>query len=200
MPRSPALVGVDRRSVLTLVGSVLAGAAIGMPSSGRDVTAQGLGGVLDLRDPSGRIRRLADFRGEVVLLFFGYTRCPDVCPTTLLRVAEAMRMLRAEEASRVRVLWVTVDPERDTADLVGRYVEAFDRAFIGLRGSVAQTDAVTAAFRFRYQITYYRNEVLVSHSPDGYLIDARGRTRIRIGYEATPDQIVQDVRFALAAG
>lgn len=186
--------------MLTVIGSLLAGSAVGMPSSGRDVTAQGLGGTLDLRDASGRIRRVADFRGDVVLLFFGYTRCPDVCPTTLLRMAEAMRLLRAEEASRVRVLWVTVDPERDTASLVGRYVEAFNPAFIGLRGSVAQTDAVTAAFKFRYEITYYRSEVMVSHSPDGYLIDPRGRTRIRIGYDATPDQIVRDVRFALSGG
>ena len=127
-----------------------------------------------------------------------YKRQPDVCPTTLLRVAEAVRLLRTDEAARVQVLWATVDPERDTPALVGRYVEAFNPAFIGLSGSVAQTDAVTAAFKFRYEITYYRSEVLVSHSPDGYVIDARGRTRVRIGYDASPEQIVRDVRALLA--
>jgi protein SCO1/2 len=132
------------------------------------------------------------------LLFFGYTRCPDVCPTTLLRVAEAIRALDAAEAARVQVLWATVDPDRDTADLIGRYVQAFNPGFIGLRGSVAQTDAVTAAFKFRYEITYYRGEVLVSHAPDGYVIDARGRTRVRIGYDASPEQIARDVRSLLA--
>jgi len=187
-----------RRALLGLAGALLARAAPAASSSGKDVTAEHLGGLLDLRDPTGRVRRLAEFRGKVLLLFFGYTRCPAVCPTTLLRVAEAVRLLRTDEAARVQVLWATVDPERDTPALVGRYVEAFNPAFIGLSGSVAQTDAVTAAFKFRYEITYYRSEVLVSHSPDGYVIDARGRTRVRIGYDASPEQIVRDVRALLA--
>jgi protein SCO1/2 len=134
----------------------------------------------------------------VLLLFFGYTRCPDVCPTTLVRVAEAVRRLAPDEVSRVRVIWATVDPERDSPELVGRYVQAFNPAFIGLSGSVAQTDVVTAAFRFRYDVTTYRNDVLVSHSPDGFVIDARGRTRVRIGVDATPEQIERDVHALLA--
>jgi protein SCO1 len=187
-----------RRSLLGLAGAFIPGIAAAAPSSGKDVTAEHLGGLLGLRDSAGRVRRLADFRGNVVLLFFGYTRCPDVCPTTLLRVAEAMRSLGVDETARVRVLWATVDPDRDTPDLVGRYVAAFNPAFVGLSGSVAQTDAVTAAFKFRYEITYYRNEVMVSHSPDGFAIDARGRTRVRIGYDASPEQIAADVRVLLA--
>jgi len=189
---------LGRRSILAMACGLAAGRVLGMPASGKDVTPQGLGGLLDLPDRSGRVRRLADFRGKVVLLFFGYTRCPDVCPTTLVRMAQAMRLLAGDEASRVQVLWVTIDPERDTSGLVERYVAAFNPAFIGLRGSVAQTDAVTAAFKFRYEITTYRREVMVSHSPDGYLIDPRGRTRVRIGVDATPEQIALDVRSALA--
>ena len=198
MAKAAARDGVRRRGFLAAFGALLSGAASASPASGKDVTGERLGGVLDLRDKSGRLRRLADFRGKVVLLFFGYTRCPDVCPTTLLRTAEAIRHLRADEASRVQVLWATVDPERDTADLVGRYVAAFNPAFIGLRGSIAQTDAVTAAFKFRYDITIYRDQAMVSHSPDGYLIDARGHTRVRIGYDASPEQMAADVRALLA--
>jgi protein SCO1/2 len=183
---------------LCLAGAFLSGIAAAAPASGKDVTAEHLGGLLGLRDSSGRVRRLVDFRGKVLLLFFGYTRCPDVCPTTLLRVAEAVRSLRADEAARVQVLWATVDPDRDRPELVSRYVQAFNPAFIGLSGSVAQTDAVTAAFKFRYEITYYRNEVMVSHSPDGFVIDGRGRTRVRIGYDASPEQIAADVRVLLA--
>jgi protein SCO1/2 len=184
--------------MLGLAGALLAGQAAGSPSSGKDVSTERLGGILDLRDPSGRLRRLADFRGKVILLFFGYTRCPDVCPTTLLRAAEAIRSLDRDEASRVQVLWATVDPERDTPELIGHYVSAFNPSFIALRGTVAQTDAVTAAFKFRYEITSYRSEIMVSHSPDGYAIDGRGRTRVRIGYAASPAQIAQDVRALLA--
>ncbi len=187
-----------RRELLTLAFGLLAAGAAAAPASGKDVTSEHLGGLLDLRDSSGRVRRLAEFRGKVLLLFFGYTRCPDICPTTLLRVAEAVRLLRADEAARTRVLWVTVDPERDTPDLVGRYVEAFNPDFVGLSGTVAQTDAVTTAFKFRYDITYYRNEVMVSHSPDGFVIDAHGRTRVRIGAGASPEAIAGDVRSLLA--
>ncbi|HEY8973830.1 MAG TPA: SCO family protein [Burkholderiaceae bacterium] len=188
-----------RRSLLVLAGGLVAGrTAAATPSSGKDVSGEHLGGVLDLPDAAGRVRRLAEFRGKVLLLFFGYTRCPDVCPTTLVRVAEAVRRLAPDEASRVRVLWATVDPERDSPELVGRYVQAFNPAFIGLSGSVAQTDVVAAAFRFRYDVTTYRNDVLVSHSPDGFVIDARGRTRVRIGVDATPEQIERDVHALLA--
>jgi len=193
--------GRSRRGLLLAsLGALLPRIAAARPASGQDVTAQHLGGVLDLRDRAGRLRRLADFRGKVVLLFFGYTRCPDVCPTTLLRMAQTVRLLRPDESARVQVLWATVDPDRDTPALVGDYVAAFDPAFLGLSGSVAQTDAVTAAFKFRYEIATYRQQVLVSHSPDGYLIDAQGRTRVRIGYEATPEQLASDVRSALAGG
>jgi protein SCO1/2 len=184
---------------LVLAGGLVARrTAAATPSSGKDVSGEHLGGVLDLPDATGRVRRLAEFRGKVLLLFFGYTRCPDVCPTTLVRVAEAVRRLAPDEVSRVRVIWATVDPERDSPELVGRYVQAFNPAFIGLSGSVAQTDVVTAAFRFRYDVTTYRNDVLVSHSPDGFVIDARGRTRVRIGVDATPEQIERDVHALLA--
>lgn len=167
------------------------------PRSGDDVTTFHLGGMLDLSDTQGRARRLADFRGKAVLFFFGYTRCPDVCPTTLLRMAETMRLLGGESA-RTQVLWMTVDPERDSAALLANYVTAFNRGFLGLRGSRRQTDAVVDAYKIQYDITYHKDEVLVSHSSFGYLIDPRGRTRVRIRYDATPEQIAADVRELLA--
>ena len=173
-------------------------AMAGAPLSGKDVTAVHLGGVLGLTDQHGRMRTLADFRSKAVLLFFGYTRCPDVCPTTLLRMSEVLRLLGAD-ARQVQVLWMTVDPERDTPALLGSYVGAFNPAFLGLRGTPAQTDAVTEAFKVRYDITYYKDEVLVGHSAFGYLIDGRGRTRVKIDYDATPEQIAHDVRDVLAA-
>lgn len=190
-----------RRFLGALLLAAARGAAAAGPQalSGKDVTARHLGGVLDLTDHLGRRRRLADFRGKAVLLFFGYTRCPDVCPTTLLRASEVLRLL-GDDARRVQVLWMTVDPERDTQALLASYVGAFNPAFLGLRGTPAQTDAVADAFKVRYEITYYKDEVLVSHSAFGYLIDGRGATRVEIGYDATPEQIAQDVRAVLGAG
>jgi protein SCO1/2 len=194
--------GPDRR--LLLVALFLAAVRFGtdagaQPVSGKDVTSRRLGGLLDLTDHQGHRRRLDDFRGKVVLLFFGYTRCPDVCPTTLLRMVEVLRLL-GDDARRVQVLWMTVDPERDTQALLASYVAAFDPAILGLRGTIAQTDAVADAFKVRYDITYYKDEVLVSHSAFGYLIDGTGTTRIEIDYAATPEQIVRDVRSVLGAG
>jgi protein SCO1/2 len=95
---------------------------------------------------------------------------------------------------------MTVDPERDTLALLANYVVAFNPAFLGLRGTARQTDAVTQAFKVRYDITYYKDEVLVNHSAFGYLIDGRGTTRVKIDYEATPQQIVEDVRAVLGGG
>ncbi len=195
--RAPSL-DRTRRQVLFAAFLLAARPAMaGAPLSGKDVTASRLGGVLGLADQQGRMRRLADFRGKAVLLFFGYTRCPDVCPTTLLRMSEVLRLLDAD-ARKVQVLWMTVDPERDTQALLGNYVGAFNPAFLGLRGTPAQTDAVTEAFKVRYDITYYKDEVLVSHSAFGYLIDGRGRTRVKVDYDATPEQIAHDVRDLLA--
>ncbi len=200
MRTSPGATGRRRfLGALLVLASSRPAAAGPTPRSGKDVTARHLGGLLDLTDHQGRRRRLADFRGKVVLLFFGYTRCPDVCPTTLLRMSEVLRLL-GTDAARVQVLWMTVDPERDTQALLANYVVAFNPAFLGLRGTVHQTDAVTEAFKVRYGITYYKDEVLVDHSAFGYLIDGRGRTRVKIDYDAKPEQIAEDVRAVLGGG
>ena len=117
------------------------------PFSGIDVTGGEMGGgALRLQDPDGRVRSIADFRGKVVVVIFGFTHCPDVCPTQLADMAKAVRQLGDRERD-VQVLFVTVDPKRDTAELLRQYVPAFHPAFIGLRGSEAETAAVTKDFK-----------------------------------------------------
>ena len=165
--------------------------------AGIDVTAQHLGGVLHLQDHQGRARTLASYKGKVVLIFFGYTHCPDVCPTTLIRLNEAMKLL-GSSASKVQVLWVTVDPERDTQELLSHYVPAFNAGFVGLRGTQRQTAEVADAFKVDYFITHYKDQILVDHSAFGYLIDPNGRTRVKIPNDLTPAQIAHDVRATLA--
>jgi protein SCO1/2 len=166
------------------------------PLSGKDVTALKLGRVFHLTDHHGKRRTLADFRGKAVLLFFGYTHCPDVCPTTLIRMSETLKLLGLD-AAKVQVLWVTIDPERDSQALLANFVPAFNASMLGLRGTLQETDAFASAFQVQYDITTYKDQILVSHSTFGYLIDPGGRTRVKIGLDATPEQIAADVRGLL---
>src|SRR4029077_20921149 len=105
---------------------------------------------LQLTDFNGQARKLADFRGKAVVVFFGYTHCPDVCPTTMSELASAMKKLGAE-ADKVQVLFVTVDPERDTPEILKQYVTAFDPHFLGLRGTPEQTAQAAKDFKVLIQ-------------------------------------------------
>ncbi|MEP6944107.1 MAG: SCO family protein, partial [Betaproteobacteria bacterium] len=126
---------VRNRVAIALLAAFVA--ACGAPASpkfmGSDVTGSAFGKDFRLTDAQGAQRTLQDFRGKVVVLFFGYTQCPDACPTTLSELAAVMQTLGAD-AARVQVLFVTVDPERDTPALLAQYVPAFNPAFVGLRG------------------------------------------------------------------
>jgi len=116
------------------------------PFNGIDVTGSRLGDDLGLKDPEGKVRSISDFRGKVVAVNFGYTQCPDVCPTTLSDLNKAVRKLGAD-ASRVQVLFVTVDPKRDKPELLREYVPAFNPSFLGLYGDEAATRRVTGDFK-----------------------------------------------------
>ncbi len=165
---------------------------------GRDVTPENWGTPFTLTDPTGHRVSLADEKGKAVLLAFGYTHCPDACPTTLARLAEVRRLMGAD-APRVQVLFVTVDPDRDTGPMLGRYVTAFDPTFIGLRGSDDETDAVATSFHADYGVTKYQGEILVEHTVETYLIDPSGRTRDVIPYSLPAREVADDVRAVLAA-
>ena len=166
--------------------------------NGKDVSARGIGGELNVPDHHGVRRQLADFRGKAVLIYFGYTQCPDVCPTTLARMNDVLDLL-GPDAGRVQVLWMTVDPERDTQQLLANYVPAFNPTFLGLRGTETETDRITREFGIEYQIVHYKDQILVDHSAFGYLIDPHGHTRVRFDYEASAAQIAEDVRAVLNA-
>ncbi|HEU4589486.1 MAG TPA: SCO family protein, partial [Steroidobacteraceae bacterium] len=120
-------------SIITCSLALLAGCNQAPKFKGTDITGADYGKSLRLNDPTGRPRSLEDFRGKAVVLFFGYTHCPDVCPTTLADLAGVMKSL-GPQADRVQVLFVTVDPERDTPEALSKYVGAFDPRFIALRG------------------------------------------------------------------
>jgi protein SCO1/2 len=151
-----------------------------------------------LTDQIGRPFRLSDLRGHAVALLFGYTHCPDVCPTTLAALARAKRKLGADGA-RFDVVFVTVDPRRDTRAVVGKYVRLFDPSFIGLSGTQAQLRPVYAAYKVYHQALPANGSAagyLVAHSSTVDFIDPYGRIRGFGDWSDTPDQLAAEVKRA----
>lgn len=164
-----------------------------------DITGAEYGRTLALTDHNGKPRTLDDFRGKVVTVFFGYTQCPDVCPTTLTTMSEVMRSL-GPDADRVQVLFVTVDPERDTQALLANYVPAFDPRFLGLRGSLDETAAVAKDFRTFYQKSGDTSgpNYTIDHAAGTYIFDPQGRARLYVKHGETAENIAADIRVLLA--
>ena len=161
---------------------------------GSDVTGGTFGRDFRLTDPEGRQRTLADFRGKVVVMFFGYTQCPDACPTTLSELAAVMQTL-GPDAARVQVLFVTVDPERDTAALLAQYVPAFNPAFLGLRGDAQATAEVAREFKVLYQKQpgTTPGSYSMDHSAGTFLFDPEGRLRVYVSYGQGPQVFAHDI-------
>ena len=164
-----------------------------------DITGADYGRSLSLSDPSGKARTLAEFQGKAVVVFFGFTQCPDVCPTTLATMAEVMKKL-GPDADRVQVLFVTLDPERDTAAVLGKYVTEFDPRFLGLFGTPEQTQAAAREFKVFFQKVPGKAEGTygIDHTAASYVIDPKGRLRLYVRHTQTPDEIAADLKQVLA--
>lgn len=162
-----------------------------------DITGADFGRELSLIDHNGKPRTLADFRGKVVVIFFGFTHCPDVCPTTLAELAQVAKEL-GDEARKMQVLFVTVDPERDTPEVLRRYVPSFDPSFLGLSGDAEATARAAKAFKI-----YYQKQPLpdggysVDHSAGTYILDQQGRLRLFARYGAGAPALLHDIRILL---
>ena len=163
-----------------------------------DITGVEYGTKLELTDHTGRARRLEDFRGKAVVLTFGFTHCPDVCPTTLADMAQVMRQLGAD-ADRVQVLFVTVDPERDTQEALAQYVPAFDARFLGLRGDLEATRRVAKEFKvyFEKRPGATPGAYSVDHSAQSYVLDAQGRLRLFVRHGRIAEDLAPDLRVLL---
>jgi protein SCO1/2 len=168
------------------------------PFHGVDVTGADMKGELRLKDHTGKERTLADFRGKVVALFFGYTQCPDVCPTTLADMANAMQLLGAD-AQRVQVLFVTVDPKRDTPELLAQYVPAFNPDFLGLYGDANATAKVTKDFKIYAQerAGSQPGTYTMDHSAQTLVFDREGRLRLLLPYGLEAAKIAGDFKVLL---
>ena len=164
-----------------------------------DVSGAGFGKELDLTDHNGTPRTLADFRGKVVAVFFGFTHCPDACPTTLAEMAQVVKAL-GPDGGKVQVLFVTVDPERDTQEVLKQYVPSFNPAFLGLYGDAGATARAAREFKVYYQKQPVKGGgYSVDHSAGTFILDREGRLRLYAQYGAGAAPLLHDIRILLGS-
>ena len=190
-----------RLVLLILLLPVLAGCGAsnnGQKFNATDITGADFGNTLHLTDHTGKSRTLNDFKGKVVVLFFGYMHCPDVCPTTLHDMKKTMKLLGVH-TNEAQVLFVTLDPERDTQPLLAQFVTAFDPSFIGLYGTKEQTATVLKDFKiFAAKVeSKGRSGYTIDHSAGMYVFDKTGKIRLYVDYGTKPDLIAGDVQKLL---
>ena len=163
-----------------------------------DITGAAFARDFRLTDHNGRVRTLADFRGKVVAIFFGYTHCPDVCPTTLSDFAAALKLLGVQ-AGRVQVIFVTLDPQRDTPAILKQFVPAFNPDFLGMYTDDETLKRLAKEYKVVYQKTSVKaaDDYLIDHSAGTYIYDPAGRLRLLMPYGSSPDAIAHDLKVLL---
>lgn len=163
-----------------------------------DVSGAAYGRDFHLTDPQGRERSLADYRGKVVMLFFGFVQCPDVCPTALLRGAQALQLL-GDDGSRVQGLFVSLDPERDSAEILQAYVTAFHPSFVGLRADLQRTQETANHFKVYFRKVASGGSYTLEHSAITYVYDPAGQLRLALRTELSAQEVAADVAPLLPA-
>lgn len=165
---------------------------------GADIGGADFVGDFDLFDHHGAKRQLTDYQGKVVVLFFGYTHCPDVCPTAMADMAKMMKLL-GSDANQVQVLFVTLDPERDSQQVLAKYVPSFDERFVGLYGNAQQT----AEAAKRYKVFFEKKDVAgksgytIDHSAGAFVFDKAGKVRIYFRNGQKPNEMASDLKQLL---
>ncbi|MED5617914.1 SCO family protein [Ideonella sp. BN130291] len=193
-----------RAFVCALALAALAGCerANNQPSfQGVDITGADYARQLALTDADGKPRTLGDFKGKVTVVFFGYTQCPDVCPTTMAELAEVKRSL-GPQGDKVQGVFVTIDPERDTPALLKSYLHNFDPGFVALRGTPEQTQAAAKEFKVFYAKVPGKAEgsYTMDHTAGSYVFDTQGRVRLFERYGAGPKALASDLQRLLNEG
>jgi len=191
-----------RRLLLLAAGAIaIAGcqpAAPPAPFKGIDITGAPYARDFRLPDPDGSIRSLTEFKGKVVLVFFGFAQCPEVCPTTLARAMEVRKLLGAD-GGKVQVVLITVDPERDTPQVLREYMKAYDPSFIALRGDAEQLAATAKEFKVFFQrVPTSKDSYTMDHTAVTYAFDPKGRLRLALRYEQSAADIAADLKSLLS--
>lgn len=167
--------------------------------SNTDITGLDYGKNFSLTDHNGKQRTIADFRGKLVLVFFGFTHCPDVCPTTLSEMAGIMKAL-GPDADKLQVLFVTLDPERDTSEVMAGYVPAFHPEFLGLYGDKATTETVARDFKIFVQRVAASDgkNYTIDHTAGSYVFDTQGRLRLFVRHGQGGTSLLNDLKLLLS--
>jgi protein SCO1 len=199
-----------RRLILTGAAALLltgcergadAGSAAAPKASfkGIDITGAEYARELNLTDADGKPRQLSDFKGKVTVVFFGFTQCPDVCPTTMIELAQVKKAL-GPDGERVQGIFVTVDPERDTAEVLKAYVGGFDAGFVALRGTPEETQAAAKNFKVFYAKVAGKTPTSYSidHTAGSYIFDPLGRVRLFTRYGTGAEALTHDLKLLLA--
>ncbi|HET9643308.1 MAG TPA: SCO family protein [Burkholderiaceae bacterium] len=166
-----------------------------------DITGADYARRLDLPDANGTLRTLDDFKGKVIVVFFGYTQCPDVCPTTMAELAQVKKSLGAD-GDKVQGVFVTLDPERDTPQLLKSYLANIDPSFVALRGTAEQTQAAAREFKVFYAKVPGKTpgSYTMDHTAGSYVFDTRGRVRLFTRYGTGATALASDIKALLAQG
>lgn len=199
-PRSRSA-GMTRRSLIALpAAAMLAACAESKPQfKAVDLTGADYAKGFQLPDAAGRIRSLADFKGKAVVVFFGFTQCPDVCPTTLTELAQVKKLL-GKDGDRVQGVFITVDPERDTPEVLKAYMANFDPSFVALRPAADQLAATAKDFKVYYKKVEGKTPTsyTMDHSAASFVYDPQGRLRLYTRYGSGAQALADDIRLLLA--
>jgi protein SCO1/2 len=195
-----------RRFSLTVALSALAFSVLSLTGctdpkvafKGVDITGADYAKELNLPDQNGQVRKIKDFSGKLVVVFFGYTQCPDVCPTTMQELAEVKRLL-GSDGDKLQAVFVTVDPERDTTELLKAYVENFDASFVALRPTPEQLPVIAKDFKIYYKRVEGKTPTsyTMDHSAGSYTFDAQGRVRLFNRYGMGAEALAHDFKLLL---
>ena len=168
---------------------------------GIDITGAEYARTLALTDQNGQPRTLDQFKGKVSVIFFGYTQCPDVCPATMAELAQIKKNL-GKDGERIQGIFVTVDPQRDTQEILKSYMASFDSSFVALRGTEEQTKAAAKEFKVFFGITPGKTQssYTVDHTAGSFVFDTRGKVRLFVRYGAGSEALTADLKALLAEG
>lgn len=159
---------------------------------GKDLSNQILGRTFKLKDPQGNEKTLSSFRGLMPMVFFGFTQCPAVCPTALARAAQAKKLM-GRDGDRLQVIFISLDPERDTPAVLDAYVKAFDPSFVALSGTLAETAATAKEFGVFYEKVPFGESYTLSHSTTSFVFDSRGVLRLGLASSLTAQECAEDM-------
>jgi protein SCO1/2 len=200
------VVNASRRLTLSLTLSVVAASVLGLVGctepkaafKGVDITGADYAKELNLLDQNGQVRKIKDFSGKLLVVFFGYTQCPDVCPTTMQELAEVKRLLGAD-GDKLQAVFVTVDPERDTTELLKAYVENFDASFVALRPTPEQLPLIAKEFKIYFKRVEGKTPTsyTMDHSAGSYTFDTQGKVRLFNRYGMGPEALAHDFKLLL---